>query len=111
MKTLEQYPEYSQRELAEAIGLSLGRTNYVMYALMELGFLKVDNFLKADHKLGKTAYVLTPGGIRQRLELTKGYIERKMAEYEALKAELESLQQEVPEAFQVSTLNVEEKSA
>lgn len=105
LKALEQHPEYSQRDLAEATGFSLGRTNYVIHALMEKGFLKVGRFLKADNKLTKTAYILTPSGIRHRMELTQGYIERKKAEYEALRAELESLRQEVPEAFEGPNLN------
>lgn len=105
LKALEQHPEYSQRDLAEATGFSLGRTNYVIHALMEKGFLKVGRFLKADNKLTKTAYILTPSGIRHRMELTQGYIERKKAEYEALRAELESLRQEAPEAFEGPNLN------
>lgn len=105
LKALEQHPEYSQRDLAEATGFSLGRTNYVIHALMEKGFLKVGRFLKADNKLTKTAYILTPSGIRHRMELTQGYIERKKAEYEALRAELESLRQEAPEAFEGPNFN------
>ena len=109
LKVLEQHPEYSQRDLAEATGFSLGRTNYVIHALMEKGFLKVGRFLQADNKLTKTAYILTPAGMRHRLELTRGYIERKKAEYAALQSELESLRQEVPEAFAGPLLHLETK--
>ena len=105
LKVLEQHPEYSQRDLAEATGFSLGRTNYVIHALMEKGFLKVGRFLQADNKLTKTAYILTPAGLRHRLALTQGYIERKKAEYEALRAELESLRHEAPEAFNKEPLH------
>lgn len=105
LKVLEQHPEYSQRDLAEATGFSLGRTNYVIHALMEKGFLKVGRFLHADNKLTKTAYILTPAGLRHRLALTQGYIERKKAEYEALRAELESLRHEAPEAFDEAPLH------
>jgi len=99
LKVLEQHPEYNQRQLAEAIGLSLGKTNYIIHALMDKGFLKIGKFLKADNKLTKAAYILTPSGIRERMNLTQGYITRKQAEYEILKAELEMLSFDMPEAF------------
>ena len=110
LKVLEQHPEYSQRDLAEATGLSLGRTNYVLHALMEKGFLKIGRFLIADNKLTKTAYFLTPAGLLHRMELTHGYIARKKTEYEALKAELESLRQEAPEAFEETHLDTINKN-
>ncbi|PQO94781.1 MarR family EPS-associated transcriptional regulator [Massilia phosphatilytica] len=94
LRTLEKYPEYSQRELAEAIGLSLGRTNYVIKALIEKGLVKIGRFLASDKKVGKTAYLLTPAGLRLRMDLTQEYIERKKQEYEALKTELEALERE-----------------
>lgn len=94
LRTLEQHPEYSQRELAEAVGVSLGRTNYVIHALIEKGLVKIDRFLVSDKKLAKTAYFLTPAGLRLRIELTQAYVERKKREYEALKAELEALERD-----------------
>lgn len=94
LRTLEKYPEYSQRELAEAIGLSLGRTNYVIKALIEKGLVKIDRFVASDKKVGKIAYLLTPAGLRLRMDLTQNYIERKKQEYEALRTELEILEQE-----------------
>ncbi|MER1969071.1 MarR family EPS-associated transcriptional regulator [Castellaniella sp. GW247-6E4] len=100
LKTLEEHPDYSQRELAAAIGLSLGRTNYVLRALMEKGLVKMGKFLRSDQKLVKTAYLLTPEGVKERMRLTQGYIERKQTEYELLKAELEALRAEIPNASQ-----------
>ena len=105
LRLLEQHPEYSQRDLAEATGFSLGRTNYVIHALIEKGFLKAGRFLQANNKLTKTSYILTPAGLRHRIELTQGYIERKKAEFDALQAELESLRQEAPEAFAAMPLH------
>lgn len=99
LKVLEQHPGYSQRQIAEAVGLSLGRTNYIIHALMGKGFLKIGRFLKANNKLTKAAYILTPAGVGHRMELTQGYVERKKREYEALKTELKILRQEAPEAF------------
>jgi EPS-associated MarR family transcriptional regulator len=94
LKTLEEHPEYSQRELAEAIGLSVGRTNFVIHALMEKGLIKIGRFLQSNKKLTKTAYILTPDGLHHRMDLTRSYIERKKMEYETLKAELEALEKE-----------------
>lgn len=109
LKVLEQNPEFTQRQIAEAIGLSLGKTNYLLHALMDKGFLKVGRFLKTKNKLTKAVYILTPSGIRERIDLTQGYVKRKIQEYEALKAELESLRQQLPEAFDVPDLNSEVK--
>jgi len=95
LRTLEEHPDYSQRELAEAIGLSVGRTNFVIHALMEKGLIKIGKFLQSDKKLSKTAYILTPDGLRHRLNLTRSYVERKKTEYELLKAELEILEKEM----------------
>lgn len=109
LKVLEQNPEYSQREIAEAVGLSLGRTNYIIHALIDKGFLKVGRFLKADNKLTKAVYILTPSGIRERMDLTQDYVARKKREYEALKSELENLRLEAPEAFDGPDLDAEGK--
>ena len=100
LKVLEQHPEYNQRQLAEAIGLSLGKTNYIIHALMDKGLIKMGRFIKADNKLTKAAYTLTSSGIRERMNLTQDYIARKTAEYETLKVELEKLRLELPEAFE-----------
>lgn len=99
LKLIEQHPEFSQRDLAKACGYSLGRTHYVLHALIEKGFLKANNFIKNTNKIGKTAYLLTPAGMNHRIGLTQAYIERKKAEYEALGAELRKLRQETPDAF------------
>jgi len=99
LKAIEQHPEFSQRELAQVVGMSLGRTNYVIRALVEKGFLKLGRLLQAESKLKKAAYILTSAGLGHRIALTQAYIERKKAEYETLKGELEKLQRELPEAF------------
>lgn len=100
LKTLEQHPEYSQRQLATAVGLSLGRTNYVLRALMDKGLVKIGNFLRSDQKLVNAAYLLTPEGVKERMHLTQDYIERKQTEYELLKAELDALRNEIPNVTQ-----------
>lgn len=91
LRLLEQNPELSQRDVAEALGVSLGAANYVLRALVEKGQVKVQNFRAADNKL-RYAYILTPSGIEAKARLTLGFLRRKHAEYEALKAEIEGLE-------------------
>ena len=73
---------------------SLGGLNYCLKALMDMGLVKLRNFQQSEHKL-KLAYILTPAGIAQKMAMTGRFLMRKMEEYEALKAEIEKLQQEV----------------
>jgi EPS-associated MarR family transcriptional regulator len=92
LSLLESNPSITQRELAVAIGVSLGRVNYGLRALVEKGLIKVDNFKKSEHKLAY-AYLLTPRGMIEKTSLTQQFLARKMQEYEALRLEIESLQQ------------------
>ena len=91
LHALQQQPDMNQRQLAELLGVSLGKTNYMLRALVEKGLLKARNFRNSQNKLAY-AYLLTPSGIAQKAELTRGYLERKTSEYEALKDEIERLQ-------------------
>lgn len=91
LRLLERNPELSQREVANALGVSLGAANYVLRALVEKGQVKVQNFRAADNKL-RYAYILTPSGIEAKAHLTLGFLRRKYAEYEALKLEIEGLE-------------------
>lgn len=91
LRLLEENPELSQREVAEALGVSLGATNYILRALVEKGQIKIQNFRAADNKL-RYAYILTPSGIEAKARLTVGFLKRKYAEYEALKSEIEGLE-------------------
>lgn len=106
LKVLEQNPDYKQRQLAQAIGLSLGKTNYIIRALLDQGLLKIGKFIKADNKITKAAYILTPSGLRERMDLTQYYIARKTAEYRLLKAELERLRLESPEVFDANANDI-----
>ena len=96
MRLLEENPEMSQRDLADKLGMSLGGLNYCLKALIDRGFVKLDNFQSSKHKL-KYAYVLTPVGIAQKVTMTGRFLKRKMQEYEALKEEIEVLMAEVNE--------------
>ena len=94
LKIIETEPEISQRRLAEVLGVSLGKTNYLIKALLEKGHIKAGNFMRAESKL-KYAYLLTPEGIRAKLELTRSYLSRKEQEYIIMKAEIEAMRSEL----------------
>jgi EPS-associated MarR family transcriptional regulator len=94
LRLLEQHPDYSQRQLAVALGVSLGKTHYLLKALLGKGWVKAQNFQRSDRKLGYL-YVLTPQGVRQRMELTKSFLARKEREYEMLKGQILSLRAEI----------------
>ncbi len=96
MRLLQEQPDISQRELADKVGISLGALNYCLKALMDKGFVKLENFQNSKHKF-KYAYILTPAGISKKMAMTGNFLKRKLAEYEALKSEIESLRAEVNE--------------
>jgi len=93
LRTLEANPQTSQRELAESMGMSLGKANYCLKALLDKGLIKVRNFRNSQNKLAY-AYLLTPKGVAAKARLTGRFLKRKVAEYEALRAEIEQLQRE-----------------
>jgi EPS-associated MarR family transcriptional regulator len=90
MRLVDEQPDISQRDLAEKLGISLGALNYCLRALMDKGFVKLENFQNSKHKL-KYAYVLTPSGIAEKMSITGRFLKRKLGEYEALKAEIDAL--------------------
>ncbi|MFG6581114.1 MarR family EPS-associated transcriptional regulator [Sulfitobacter sp. 1A13191] len=94
MRTLEANPQISQRDLAKTLGISLGVVNYCLKGLVEKGQVKVSNFRASGNKL-RYAYVLTPRGVLERARLTKNFLQRRMAEHEALRAEIAALQEEL----------------
>ena len=93
LRLLEGNPQMNQRDLAAAAGVSLGKTNYCINALLEKGLIKVQNFKSSKRKLAY-AYLLTPAGIAEKAALTQRFLTRKMEEYDALRAEIEQLKQE-----------------
>ncbi len=90
MRLVEAQPDISQRELASALGISLGRVNYCLKALTDKGWVKMKNFGRSDNKL-RYAYVLTPRGMTAKTRLAGRFLQRKLEEYELLKAEIEQL--------------------
>jgi EPS-associated MarR family transcriptional regulator len=94
MRLIETNPEISQRELAEVMGVSLGKVNYCLNALIGKGWVKAHNFRKSDNKLAY-AYLLTPRGVQQKAEITVRFLQRKVNEYELLRREIDELKREV----------------
>lgn len=91
---LQKNPEISQRELAAAVGVSVGGMHYVLNALIEKGLVKLGTFTAAEDKR-RYAYVLTPKGIARKVELTRAFLIRKTEEYNALSEEIAALEAEV----------------
>ena len=84
----------TQRQLSQAIGLSLGKTHYLLKELIGRGLIKVGNFQRSQSKLGY-AYLLTPSGIEEKISITKKFLAAKEREYENLRYEIEKLKSEL----------------
>ena len=87
MRKIVEYPNLSQRDLAAKLGFSLGKLNYCLKELKVKGFVKINNFKKSKNKI-KYIYVLTPGGIAEKTNLTINFMKRKIQEYNELKKEI-----------------------
>lgn len=94
LRQIESDAAVSQRQLAQRLGISLGAVNYCLKALAAKGLIKVENFRASQRKL-RYIYVLTPQGVVTRAKLTVKFLNRKLAEYERLRQEIQSLQREV----------------
>ena len=93
LRKLEVNPEYTQRELSQEMGVSLGKVNYCMKKLIEKGWIKLSNFSHNPNKVGYI-YLLTPKGIEQKTKLTILFLKRKIEEFEILKDEISELKLE-----------------
>ncbi len=93
LRLLSNQPQLSQRQLSRELGLSLGKTHYVLHALLDRGFVKIKNFRRSDNKRAY-AYYLTPKGMSEKLQLTRSFLARKEAEFEVIKAAIANLKQE-----------------
>ena len=94
LKILEQQPDLTQRQLAEELGVSLGKTHYLVRSLIDVGWVKLDNFQRSDNKWGY-AYLLTPKGIVEKAAITARFLVRKKQEFNNLQLEIQQLQEEV----------------
>lgn len=97
LRLLDARPQMTQRDLSAALGVSLGKTNFCLKALLDKGLIKMQNFQSSNRKLAY-AYLLTPAGLAAKAALTGRFLSRKMQEYEQLKAEIDLLQQEAATA-------------
>jgi EPS-associated MarR family transcriptional regulator len=102
LKTLETNPEFTQRQLAEELGISLGKTHYLIKSLINVGWVKLDNFQKSNNKWGY-AYLLTPQGVAEKATVTARFLIKKQREYNALKDEIAQLQAEVRSQSEATT--------
>ena len=94
LKLLQEQPQLSQRELAQSMGVSLGKANYCLKALMDKGLVKFGNFRRNPDKR-EYAYLLTPAGLEEKTRITMAFLRRKVAEYEALEKEIEQLRDDL----------------
>jgi EPS-associated MarR family transcriptional regulator len=101
LRLLDEKPELSQRELASSLGMSLGKANYCLRALIEKGFVKAENY-RNSHNKAAYLYLLTPSGIAAKAELTRQFLARKVREYEELRLEIELLRHESDEVSRKS---------
>ncbi len=96
-REINRSPEMTQRELSSRLGISLGKVNFLINALIQKGFVKVENFKKSSSK-SKYLYYLTPKGIEEKSRMTYLFLKRKMREYEHLELEIQQLREEVRES-------------
>lgn len=90
LRQLTREPAASQRSLAARMGVSVGKVNYCLRALVHKGLVKANNFRRSDNKLAY-AYVLTPAGIEEKAELARNFLQRKIAEFEQIQREIDEL--------------------
>ena len=108
LRLLEAQPDISQRQIAKALGVSLGKTNYCVQALLHKGWIKAENF-KNSRNMIRYAYLLTPEGIERKTTIAVRFLKRKTAEFEAIKREVEQLRQEVARLQSPDTLTGSKK--
>jgi EPS-associated MarR family transcriptional regulator len=94
LEALKKNPNISQRDLANELGYSLGKVNYLLEALFQRGLVKMDNFIKSNNKIGYM-YILTPKGISERAKITKKFLERKIKEHEMIQKEINALREKL----------------
>ena len=94
LRHLEANPEITQRELAQELGVSLGKVNYCLKALIDRGWVKANNFRNSNNKMAY-AYLLTPSGVEEKAKITVRFLKQRLREYEQIKQEIAELEAEV----------------
>jgi EPS-associated MarR family transcriptional regulator len=97
LRILEEEPEITQRALAERLGVSLGKANYCLKALLRKGFIKARNFKNSGRKV-QYVYALTPKGVQERMRVTLDFLRRKSDEFEEIKQEIERITRRLEES-------------
>lgn len=110
LKLVHADPNISQRVLAEELGISVGKANYCLKALMEKGFIKARNFYKSTNKRGYV-YLLTSRGFTEKAQVTFRFLHHKMREYEALETEIEQIRSEAEQMIRENTPLAEERGS
>lgn len=103
LKLVENNPSISQRELAKALGISLGKANFCLKALIDVGLVKATNFRNSKNKLAYM-YLLTPSGIEAKAAITMRFLKYKLQEFEALEKEIHELREEASQSAGLATL-------
>ena len=106
LKTLEANPEISQRDMARALGISLGRVNFCLKALIEVGLLKATNFRNSSNKLAYM-YLLTPSGIEEKSAITARFLKSKLQEHDNLQSEIEELRKDANQTLSINFRQIE----
>lgn len=101
LRILQDRPDITQREIAQLLGVSTSGLNYCLNALIDKGWVKVQNFSESKHKFGYV-YLLTPKGISEKAALTSRFLQRKLKEFEEMRYEIESLRCEISEVSRIS---------
>ncbi len=101
LSLLEDNPELSQRDLAGKVGMSLGKTNYCLKALIEIGWIKIHNFRNSRNKRAYL-YKLTPAGVREKVQVTRRFLALKLKEHAEITFQIEQLRHEVQSHIQTS---------
>ncbi|MAZ25415.1 MAG: MarR family EPS-associated transcriptional regulator [Porticoccaceae bacterium] len=94
LKILQERPDLTQRQLSKELGVSLGKTHYLLKSLIDVGWVKLDNFQRSGNKWGY-AYLLTPKGVVEKASITVRFLNKKKQEYNDLQREIAQLQQEI----------------
>jgi EPS-associated MarR family transcriptional regulator len=100
VRLLDANPTMSQRDVARELGISLGKANFCLQALMQKGWIKATNFKNSRNKAAYM-YLLTPRGLEGKASLTLRYLQKKMREYEALRVEIEEMRREAGQLDEV----------
>jgi len=93
LKSISENPKITQRQFADKLGISLGKTNYCLHAIIEKGWVKAENFRQIPRK-SRYLYRLTPHGLEEKAYVTARFLKQKLREYEEIKTEIEELRKE-----------------